>query len=119
MSYDDVLLFCPQDDAYCAENWANQVATVNFFSSLGRNSVLSEYNNIFFAVKDYLVDNGFSSDSKDLLAERLNLIGNWFRTQNNTDPNLKINNFKFAHWALTYLFDNQEAFDYFKIIHLI
>ncbi len=121
MSYDDVLLFCPQDDAYCAENWANQVATVNFFSSLGRNSVLSEYNNIFFAVKDYLVDNGFSSDSKDFLAERLNLIGNWFRTQSNTDPDLRLHNFKVAYWILNLMFedDMQDVQNFFNRVNAL
>ncbi len=116
ISYDDLYLLCSEGDTYCAENWANMSATVNVFTALGRNGlILPSYTATFNLVKDYLVANNFSPDAKDFISERLNIVGNWIKLQDNSTDEKRLKNHEFAYWALNYFMNStQESVNYYK-----
>ncbi|MCX8533885.1 hypothetical protein [Chryseobacterium luquanense] len=119
ISYDDMYLLCSEGDTQCAVNWANMSGTVSFLNSLGRNGMnLSGYTDIFMVVKNYLIANNFSSTSQVFLSDRLNVVGNWFRAQDNTTEEKKLNNYKIATWALNLLMeeDTEDVSNFFNRI---
>lgn len=117
ISYDDLYILCAEGDTQCAENWANMSATVNVFTALGRNGlVLPSYTETFLLVKDYLVANSFSPDATAFISERLNIVGNWIKVQDNSTDEKRLKNHQFALWALKYFMNNssQNFVDYYK-----
>lgn len=117
ISYDDLYILCAEGDAQCAINWANMSATVNVFTALGRNGlVLPSYTETFLLVKDYLVANSFSPDATAFISERLNIVGNWMKLQDNSTDEKRLKNHQFAYWAINYLaFENPDATSHFKL----
>lgn len=117
MSFDDMYLLCSEGDTQCAVNWANMSATVNVFTALGRNGLmLPSYTQTFTLVKDYLVANSFSSDAQAYISERLNIVGNWMKLQDNSTDEKLLKNHQFAYWTLNYLaFENPDVSNHFML----
>lgn len=115
ISFDDMFDMCPTDDTQCQANVQFNMQVQQYLMSLNlKTSALASYNPILFMIKDYFQANGFGNEGA--LTDRLNLVANWFNLQNNTDPNVKLNNFKFANFVLTYLLTvNPSSYDYFAL----
>ncbi len=113
ISFDDMFDMCPTDDAQCQANMQFNMQVQQYLFSLNhRVSGLASYNPILFMIKDYFQAHGFGNEGT--LTDRLTLVANWFNAQNNTDPNVKLKNFQFANFALTYLLTvNPSSYDYF------
>jgi len=116
ISYDDMYILCAEGDTQCAENWTNMSLTVQLFNALNRNGTkLPEYTETFLFVKDYLISNAFSPDATAFISERLNTVGYWLRLQDNSTDEKRLNNHKFALWALKYFVNvNSNGFEYYK-----
>ena len=111
-STDDDFNPCADDDIQCAIDWSNQVYTINYFNSLGKvGTDLSAYSPIFFYVKSYLT----AGSPENILTERLNYIGNWFKLQDNSTDAKRLDNYKFSHWALRFFMNSDpKYFNYFQ-----
>ena len=109
---ENLYLICAEGDSQCMTDVQNLIITSDFFNSLGLNgTLLSSYSDIFFMVKDYLIN----GNSQDLMEDRINLVGGWMKIQDNSTDEKKLANYKFAHWALNYFVNvNPDGFEYYK-----
>lgn len=117
-SFDDMFDMCPTDDSECQADMLLGKEVQQYLLSLNMNaSQLAAYSTIWFAIKEYFKLHG----GDEALTQRLNLVGNWFSLQNNTDPDLKLHNFKVAHWILNLMFedDMQDVQNFFNRVNAL
>ncbi|WP_370896804.1 hypothetical protein [Chryseobacterium gossypii] len=117
-SFDDMFDMCPTDDMQCQADMLLSKQVQQYLLGLNMNaSQLASYSPIWFAIRDYFKVNG----GDEFLTQRLNLIGNWFKTQDNTNPDVKLSNFKFAKWVLDLSFesDTQDFQNFFNRLNAL
>ncbi|WP_299177608.1 type VI secretion system amidase effector protein Tae4 [uncultured Chryseobacterium sp.] len=106
-SFDDMFNICPDGDAGCQAETQLNIQVQQYLLSLPPHvSSLASYNGVLFTIKDYFRTMGYGDD---VLTQNLTHIATWFNAQNNTDPTVKLNNFKFAKFALNFLINNPDV----------
>ncbi|WP_299177603.1 T6SS effector amidase Tae4 family protein [uncultured Chryseobacterium sp.] len=106
-SFDDMFNICPDGDAGCQAETQLNIQVQQYLLSLPPHvSSLASYNGVLFTIKDYFRTMGYGDD---VLTQNLTHIATWFNAQNNTAPTVKLNNFKFANFALNFLIQNPET----------
>ncbi|NML71869.1 hypothetical protein HHL23_19010 [Chryseobacterium sp. RP-3-3] len=118
-SFDDMYNTCASGDAACeAERQLNLQVQAYLLSLSPTKSMLASYSPILQTIKGYFKTHGSADDT---LTDRLALTANWFNAQNNTNPDLTLSNFKFAHWALIALLesDTQDFQNFFNRLNAL
>lgn len=106
---------CLEDDINCpaAQLYNGQIQA--YFLALGRGGRdLAGYDPIWFYVHSYFETHAIDGDT--FLSDRLNLIGNWYRQQNNSTEELRLANNKTAKWILDLMMepDMQDYQNFFQ-----
>jgi uncharacterized membrane protein YgcG len=107
LSFDDRFNVCAEGDAACEADRQLNIQIQQYLMTLSpKTSMLASYNPILFTIKNYFLTVGYGDDN---LTDRLNLVANWFKAQNNTNTDVKLDNFKFANFTLSFLIQNPNA----------
>lgn len=107
-SFDDMFNMCPENDMVCEADRQLNIQVQKYLLSLNHQvSSLASYNQILFTIKEYFLIMGY--EDNNVLTEKLALAATWFNAQNNTDPNVRLNNYKFASFILQFLITNPDT----------
>ncbi|PIF44417.1 hypothetical protein CLU96_1385 [Chryseobacterium sp. 52] len=118
-SFSDMYNICAEGDTNCeADRQINLQVQAYLLGIPPKTSMLASYTPILQTIKDYFKTHGNADDN---LTDKLALTANWYKAQNNTNPDLALSNFKFAHWALIALLesDTQDYQNFFNRVNTL